>query len=51
MVDIFVFEFGDMLVINNFCDEMSINIFFLLNQFKRKILLKGKIKVKKKVKL
>lgn len=50
MADIFVSELGDMLATNNLCDEMSINTLPSPNQLKRKILLKGKIKVKKKVK-
>ncbi|XP_066027309.1 1-phosphatidylinositol 4,5-bisphosphate phosphodiesterase delta-1-like [Pocillopora verrucosa] len=51
MADIFVSELGDMLATNNLCDEMSINTLPSPNQLKRKILLKGKIKVKKKHKI
>ena len=50
MADIFVSELGDMLATNNLCDELDINTLPSPNHLKRKILLKGKIKVKKKVK-
>ena len=49
MSDIFVTELGDMLATNNLCDELCLNTLPSPNQLKRKILLKGKIKTKKKV--
>ncbi|PFX17769.1 1-phosphatidylinositol 4,5-bisphosphate phosphodiesterase zeta-1-like [Stylophora pistillata] len=51
MADIFVCELGDMLATHNLCDELGINTLPSPNQLKRKILLKGKIKVKKKHKI
>lgn len=49
MADIFVKELGDMLATNNLCDELGIQTLPSPKDLKRKILLKGKIKVKKKV--
>ena len=49
MADIFVKELGDMLATNNLSDELGIQTLPSPNDLKRKILLKGKIKVKKKV--
>ena len=50
MADIFVTELGDMLATNNLCDELGVNTLPSPTDLKQKILLKGKIKVKKKVK-
>ena len=50
MADIFVTELGDMLATINLCDELGINTLPSPMDLRRKILLKGKIKVKKKVK-
>lgn len=49
MADIFVTELGDMLATNNLSDELGIQTLPSPKDLKRKILLKGKIKVKKKV--
>lgn len=49
MADIFVTELGDMLAINNLSDELGIQTLPSPKDLKGKILLKGKIKVKKKV--
>ena len=51
MADIFVTELGDMLATTNLCDELGVNTLPSPNDLKRKILLKGKIKTKKKVKV
>jgi len=51
MADIFVNELGDMLATNNLSDELGIHTLPSPKDLKRKILLKGKIKVKKKVTL
>jgi len=49
MADIFVTELGDMLATNNLSDELGIQTLPSPKDLKGKILLKGKIKVKKKV--
>lgn len=49
MADIFVTELGDMLATTNLCDELGVNTLPSPKDLKGKILLKGKIKVKKKV--
>ena len=49
MAKMFQEEFGDMLVMENLCDERGVNQLPSPNDLKRKILLKGKIKHKKKV--
>ena len=49
MADIFITELGDMLATNNLSDELGIQTLPSPNDLKGKILLKGKIKVKKKV--
>lgn len=49
MADIFVTELGDMLATNNLSDELGIQTLPSPRDLKGKILLKGKIKVKKKV--
>ncbi|CAH3162232.1 unnamed protein product [Porites evermanni] len=51
MADIFVTELGDMLATTNLCDELGVNTLPSPNDLKRKILLKGKIKTKKKHKI
>ncbi|XP_020627928.1 1-phosphatidylinositol 4,5-bisphosphate phosphodiesterase zeta-1-like [Orbicella faveolata] len=51
MADIFVTELGDMLATNNLSDELGIQTLPSPKDLKRKILLKGKIKVKKKHKI
>ena len=51
MADIFVTELGDMLATTNLCDELGVDTLPSPNDLKRKILLKGKIKTKKKVKV
>lgn len=51
MADIFVQELGDMLATNNLSDEPGIQTLPSPKDLRRKILLKGKIKVKKKHKL
>ena len=49
MADIFVSELGNMLATNNLSDELGIQTLPSPEDLKGKILLKGKIKVKKKV--
>ena len=49
MADIFLTELGDMLATTNLCDELGVNTLPSPDDLKRKILLKGKIKTKKKV--
>lgn len=49
MADIFVTELGEMLATNNLSDELGIQTLPSPYDLKGKILLKGKIKVKKKV--
>ncbi|XP_031557725.1 1-phosphatidylinositol 4,5-bisphosphate phosphodiesterase zeta-1-like [Actinia tenebrosa] len=48
MADIFMNELGDMLATNNLCVERKENKLPSPNDLKRKIILKGKIKLKKK---
>ena len=50
MADIFVTELGGMLATNNLSDELGVNTLPSPKDLKQKILLKGKIKLKKKVK-
>lgn len=49
MADIFMNELGDMLATNNLCVERKENRLPSPNDLKRKIILKGKIKLRKKV--
>lgn len=49
MADIFMSELGDVLVCNDLCIERKENKLPSPNDLKRKIILKGKIKLKKRV--
>ena len=51
MANTFVTELGDLLATTNLCEERRVNTLPSPKNLKRKILLKGKIKLRKKVKV